>query len=152
MDTFLRNRQRMNDTGIIPLLELTLKSGGEIVRLAGDTEDCISNGLTYTAMPFAFSLPSSSSGETPKTTITIDNTGRGISQAMEEFVPGDVVKIRLMVVDRKDVNTVKISIPLPIQNVSINITTATADAGWGTILDQRSVLVVANPFTAPGLF
>lgn len=151
--TFLERRQRVTDVQApLTLLEISMKSGADTLYLVNDTSDWTSNGQAYLGFPFRITMPDDVSGQTPKATIEIDNTGRSLTQDLEAFQPGDVVRAVLKVTDRADPDTIYASIPLPVTSVSVDQSTATASAGWGTLLDQRAVLINANPFTTPGIF
>ena len=145
--------QRVTDAdGILLLLELTAPSFGTTVRLVNDTQDCVSNGNTYVAFPFRFTLPDDIPGQVARARLEIDNVGREITADLESLQPNEIITATIKVVDRGDVDSVFREFVLPVSRVSVTPTAATAECGVDYIMRQATVRLRANPFTTPGIF
>lgn len=153
MSTFLERKQRVTDTsGILIFLEVSANSFPEVLRIVNDTQDWVSNGVTYIGAPFGFKLPDDTMGQIPRAVLTIDNVGRGMTQDLEALVPGDLVMAKIMISDRANPNIIERSYYLPMAGVSVNTRTVTANCGYDQIMRQQAVRLRYNPFTAPGAF
>lgn len=152
MATFLEERQRVTDRGVLVLLEVSAPTMPDTLRIVNDTQDVTSNGVIYTGCPFGFKLPDDTTGASPRATLTIENVGRSITEDLEGLPPGDMLMAKIMIVSRTDPNTVSRSFIVPITSVSANQTSATAMCGYDYIMRQQGVRKRYNPFTAPGLF
>lgn len=153
MSTFLERRQRVTDpTGTLMLLEVSAPSFPEVLRIANDTQDWVSNGLLFVGMQFGFKLPDDVSGQAPRAQLILSNGGRSITEDLERLAPGELVTARLMITDRADPNVIEQDHYLPMTSVSVNSQTASAACGVDFLTRQQAVRLRANSFTLPGIF
>ena len=152
MSTFIENRQRLTDDGILLFLELSAPSIEGTLRIVSDTQDWTRGGNLYTGFPFGFTLPDDSSGQTPRTVLTISNVGRSLTADLEGMTPGDILMARLVITDRKTPEIAEQSFALPVTLVSVNSATVTAQLGVDHLMRQQSVRVRYTPFLTPGIF
>lgn len=151
--TFTERKQRVTDTsGLLLFLEIGAPSFLDTLRIVNDTQDWISNGLTYLACPFGFKLPDDNAGQTPRAQLVIDNIGLGMTQDLEALQPNELVMCRLMISDRADPNAYERTYRLPMTMASASTGQVTAQLGVDFLMRQQSVRLRANPFTTPGLF
>lgn len=153
MSTFTERRQRVTDVaGTLMLLEVSAPSFPEILRIVNDTQDWVSNGVTYIGVQFGFKLPDDVSGQAPRAQLVLSNVGRAITEDLERLTPGELVTARLMITDRAEPNVIEQDHYLPMTSVSVNTQTATAACGVDYLTRQQAVRLRFNPQTSPGLF
>lgn len=150
--SFVENRQRLTDDGILLFLELSAPSIEGTLRLVNDNTDHTRGGNLYTGFPFGFTMPDDSSGQTPRTVLTISNVGRAITADLEGMVPGDVLMAKIVITDRATPEVAEQSFSLPVTLVSVNSATVTAQLGVDHLMRQQSVRVRQTPFMVPGIF
>ena len=147
-----RNQRVTNDTGHVELLEITNTSFTEPMRIANDTTDWVSNGLSYIGIPFGFTTPEDVSGSAPRMKLAIDNVGRGLTDELERLTAGSITMAKLMVVARDTPNIVEITYWLPITQVTVNTTVAQATASVDEMMRRMACKQIASPHTLPGIF
>lgn len=151
---FRRNRQRVTDSdGVVVLIEITRSSFSAPFRLANDTKPWVSQGVTYVGYPFAFTLPDSADGESPKMLLEMDNTGGDILRELEAInEPGEEMWCNVYVVDRSmpDIHTLKFSLPIAV--VSVDSASISARPSMDSILNRSAVTMRYDKRTAPGIF
>jgi len=153
VSSFLERRQRRSDPdGPLLLLAITAPSLAATLRLANDTRDWVSGGNTYLGVRFGFTLPEDQSGQAPRAVLQLESVGRGITDDLETLAPGEIVTARLMLTDRANVNRIERAWLLPMTQVSVNATTASAHCGVDFILRQQAVRIRYTPHSAPGVF
>ena len=153
MSTFTENRQRVTDpTGILLFLEVRASSFVDVLRLVSDTQNWQSNGVEYIGIPFGFKLPDDTAGQVPRSVLTIENVGRGITQDLEALQPNEVVSAKLMIADKGSPSLIERTINLPMTTISVNPTAATAQCGVDSMMRQQSVLLRFTPHLTPGIF
>lgn len=153
LNTFSTRNQRITNTvGHTELLEITNRSFSGALRIANDVVDWMSQGVSYTGMPFGFTLPDDVSGQAPRMRLSIDNVGRGISDELERLQPGSTTMARLIIVARDTPDVHEHIFYLPITGVTINGATAQATCSVDALMRQAACRQVANPFTLPGVF
>lgn len=108
--------------------------------------------LLLIGFPFTFKLPDDVSGQTPRAQLVIDNVGRGMTDDLERLQPNELVMARILISDRADPDTIFRTLYLPMTQVSVNASTATAQCGVDYLMRGAAVRLVANPFTLPGAF
>jgi len=153
MSDFLERRQRVTDPDApLVLLEITAASFTGPLQVVNDTRNWTSNGVEYIGLPFAFTLPDDSMGQTPRAQLVMDNVGRGIAEELERLLPNEPVTAVLRLTDRADPNVIAHEYTLPLTHVSLTGTTATARCGVDFLMRQQSVQLRATPYTLPGIF
>lgn len=153
MTSFLERRQRVTDpAGTLVFLEMSAPSFAETLRIVNDTQNWTSNGVEFIGYTFRFKLPDDSSDQTPQAQLEIGNAGRSITEDLEALQPNETVMAKIMISDRADPDAIESTFYLPLTQVSVTGTVATAKCGVEFIMRQRAVRVVANPFTLPGIF
>ncbi|RZZ90590.1 DUF1833 family protein [Pseudoxanthomonas winnipegensis] len=153
MSTFIERRQRRTDTeSILLFAEISATSFADTLRIVNDTRNWVSNGVEYIGFPFGFKLPDDVSGQTPRAQLVIDNVGRGMTDDLERLQPNELVMAKILISDRADPDTIFRTLYLPMTQVSVNASTATAQCGVDYLMRQRAVRLVCNPYTLPGAF
>lgn len=147
-----RNQRVTDDVGHIELLEVTNPSFSETMRICNDTQDFVSQGVSYIALPFGFTLPDDVSGQAPRMQLKMDNVGRGVSDELERLQPGTVTMAKLIIVPRDMPDTHEHVFWLPMTGVSINGASAAATCSVDDLMRQAACKQIANPFTLPGVF
>ena len=85
-----------SDDPPLVLLEITHPNLSTPVRVVGDTQDLVSNGVTFVAMGFRVRLPDEINGQQPRAELAVDNVGRELMQWIEQSAGGRNAKVRLM--------------------------------------------------------
>lgn len=153
MTSFTERRQRVTDTsGMLVFLEITAPSFSGPLQAVNDTKNWISNGIEFIGVPFGFKLPDDKNDDASRTQLVMDNVGRSMTEELESLQPNEVVMCKLMISDRADPNTIERTFFLPLTQVSVSGTTATAQAGVDFLMRQQAVRLRANPHTVPGIF
>jgi len=145
--------QRVTDKqGQVVLLEITCASFSGPLRIANDTINHTFNGDEFIGLPFYFKLPDRRQDGAPRAQLAIDNVGRGLTDELENFIPGNTAMARIIVCRKSTPLTVAHEVYIPLTNVSVNQTVATADCGIGFITQQKAVKRRHTPLHSPGLF
>lgn len=153
MTSFSEKNQRItNDTGHVELLEITNPSFTDPMRIANDLEDFVSQGVSYIALPFGFTLPEDVTGSAPRLKLAMDNVGRGLTDELEKLLPGSTTMAKLIIVARDTPNIHEHVFWLPLTQVTVTSTSAQATAGVDELMRRSACKQVANPFTLPGIF
>nr|WP_202405078.1 DUF1833 family protein [Xanthomonas sp. LMG 8992] len=134
------------------MLELTAASFIATLRIVNDTRNWMSNGVEYIGYPFRFKEPDDTAGQTPRAQLTLDNVGRGITDDLERLQPNETVMAKVMVTDRAAPSVIERVFYLPLTAVSVDGTTATAQAGVDYLMRQQAMKLRATPYTTPGIF
>lgn len=151
--TFQERNQRITDkVGHIELLEITNASFPDPMRICNDVQDAVSQGVSYIALPFGFTLPEDSSGSAPRMRLVMDNVGRGISDALEGLTPGSVTMAKLIIISRATPDKHEHVFWLPLTQVAVSGTSAQATAGVDDMVRQSACKQRATPFTLTGIF
>lgn len=152
MSSFLERRQRVTDTsGTLILLEVSAPSFPEVLRLADDTRDWTSNGVTYVGVQFGIKMPDDVAGQSPRAQLVLSNVGRAITEDLEGLAPGELVTARLMVTDRANADVIEEDHYLPMVAVSVTPQTATASCGVDHLMRQQGVRLRFNAHNTPGV-
>lgn len=147
-----RNQRLTNTVGHVELLEVTNPSFTGPMHICNDVQDFISQGVTYIALPFGFSLPDDVSGQAPRMNLVMDNVGRDISTELERLLPGTTTMARLIIAARDTPDVHEHVFWMPLTGVVINGSSARATASVDELMRQAACKQIANPFTLPGIF
>lgn len=151
--TLHTNNQRVtNPGGPLELLEVTNPSFSEPMRICNDFEDVVSQGVAYIGIPFRFTLPEDAKDANPQLSLELDNVGRGITDELERLQPGSVTMARLIVVDRTALDVHAHVYFLPLTNVNVTPTVASAKASADYWMRQSACKQIADPHHLPGIF
>lgn len=150
---FIERRQRVTDTaGVLLFLEVDAPSFTEPLRAVNDTRNWTSNGIEYVGVPFGFKLPDDITGQTPRAQLVMANVGTDFVAQLERLAPNETVLARLMLSDRANPDYIARDLYLPITQVSVTGTTATAQCGVDFLMRQQAVRLRATPYLLPGIF
>lgn len=134
------------------LLEITHDQLDDPLRVVNDTQDLTSNGDTYTGYPFRISLPTDVDRELPRAVLTIDNTGRELTQWLDNSNGGQGAQVRVMQIMRDDPDTIEFEITLDLLNVSQSPLEIRAELGYDDTLNLAGLPITHRPDISPGLF
>lgn len=153
MTSFAERRQRVTDTeGPLLFLEISAPSMPERLRVVNDTQNWTSQGVEYIGFPFGFKLPDDTAGQVPRAQLVIDNVGRSMTEDLERIGPNELVMAKLMVSDRANPNVYERVFNLPMTNVSVGVSTVTAQLGVDFMMRAQAVRLRFTPHLTPGLF
>ena len=122
------------------------------VRITNNTEDVMSNGDLFIAMPFEITLPDDLSQGQPRADLSIDNVGRVLTQWLDDSAGGDGATVLLQQILFSAPDVIEWSATMDLFNVSMNSSRVTATLAFANFLDKPGVRVIYRPDTAPGLF
>lgn len=155
-DYSLTARRRLSETSAaeLPLflLEISHADLPEPVRVVGDSQDLISNGMTYVGMGFRITLPDERQGQQPRAELSVDNVGRELMQWVEGSAGGRGARVRIMQVLRSAPNIVEWEIEMDLSNIRANAREVTGELGFPHLLDMPAVQVRADSTVMPGIF
>lgn len=145
--------QRVNDgQGLLILLSIEHPSLSGPVKVVSDTRSVISNGETYTPLPFAITLPNDKNKEVPRARLQVDNVGRELTGELERLPPGAALQATIRVVYRATPNFIDYEFTSPLSNIKVDQLTVTATMGPDDIMRRPATLLRFDPITAPALF
>lgn len=146
-----RNQRLTNDVGHIELLEVSNPSFSEPMRICNDTQDFVSQGISYIGLMFGFTLPDDVAGQAPRMRLGMDNVGRGVSDELERRLPGTTTMAKLIIVPRDMPDVHQHVYWLPMSSVSISGASAQASCSVDDLMRRAACLQMANPHTLPGI-
>ncbi len=153
---FIEKLQRTTGKKPLVLIEMSAPSFADTLYLANDTRawtvDFGSGPQEFIALPFRLKLPDDVAGSSGSIQIQIDNTGREMTQELENMPPNQIITGRIFLTDRDSPNDIFTSFVMPITRVQVNAKAATASGGMDSLLRQQAVRKRANNFTLPGGF
>lgn len=147
-----RNQRLSNPTGHVELLEITNPSFSGPMRIVNDAEDCVSQGNSFIALPFGFTLPEDVSGSAPRMKLAMDNVGRGVTDELERRLPNTITMAKLILAKRDTPDVHEHVYWLPLTDVVVDGATAQATASTDALTRVAACKQIANPFTLPGIF
>lgn len=151
--TFRENNQRItNPSGPVELLEISNPSFSAPLRIANDSVDWVSQGVTYVAAGFGFKLPADAQGAAPRMQLTISNIGTGLTDELEGLPPGTRTMAKLIVIDRAAPDQHEHVYWLPITRVVCTPSDVSATAGVDEAMRQSACRQIASPHLLPGIF
>jgi hypothetical protein len=136
------------------LLEITHPSWAGPVRLVNNTEDVVSNALTFTAFPFSVVLPTDDEGSAPRLRVSVANTTRIIVAEMRA-VAGSRTRVTasLSIVSTIDADTAIADFPdFDLVNVSYNADVMTFDLVVDPFMTEAFPALSFAPSLTPGIF
>lgn len=136
----------------VVLLEIDHADLTAPVRVVNDTQDLVSNGQTYTAVPFRFVMPDDVEGQMPRAQLAVDNIGRELMQWVESSAGGKGSTVRVMQVLRSNPDLVEWDVTMGLSNVSATMTEVTADITFDNLMARPAVRVSYRPDSHPGVF
>jgi hypothetical protein len=147
--SFTENRQRQNkpNNGVLLFLTVEADSFTGPLEIVADTQDWDSNGVTYTGVPFGFTLPDDVPGQSSRAQLVMSNVGGGVSEELELLGPNEIVTATFQIADRSAPDTIFREIPVPLVGVSVSGATVAAQCGWDHIMRQQAVRIRAGSET-----
>lgn len=140
------------DDPFLVLVEITHPDLAIPIRVVNNTENIISNGDEFFAIPFEITLPDSKDQQVPKARLSVDNVGRELTQWLEVSQGGKGAKCRIMQILASDPDVVEFDMTMDLTGLSINNLTVSGELGFRDTLNQSAVAVRYDPRTAPGLW
>jgi hypothetical protein len=134
------------------LLEITHPQLAVPVRVVRDTQDLVSNGETFIALPFEISLPDDIEGQLPRAPIRIDNIGRELTQWLDASDGGRGAQARVMLVMRDDPDVLEYDVTLDLLNVKQNGAFVTGELGYENTLALPALAASYRPDNTPAIF
>lgn len=134
------------------LIEITHESLANPVRVTNAGADIISNSNLFINCPFRVTLPSDNEGSVPVVTLELTNIGRSLSYWIDQSLGARDAQARIMLVMKSNPDQVEYEICTDIQSMTMNMVTISARLGFENLLNKRSVPIIYNFETAPGLF
>jgi hypothetical protein len=136
----------------IALLEIIHSSLSEPLRCCNDTQSVIRNGNTYVALPFSVVRPDQVENQSPIATLTIDNIGQELTDAIERNGGLKGAKARIMEVFLSDPDTAIFDVTMDLNGIGVNWQSVTGKLSFENLLDKPSIQLTYRPDTAPGVF
>lgn len=141
------------DEVFVPLLKIDHASFDSPVCICYNTEQVISNGLTYAPYPFQINLPDAVGDQMPQVTVTIDNTDLSINDAIRTL-SGDAPSVTFSLVLASSPDTIEIG-PLVYSLTSVTADKNTIQGTMGfedDVFNQQIPNPNYTPSNSPGLF
>lgn len=134
------------------LLEIEHPALPAPVRVVSDTQNIVSNGHTFVAVPFRTVLPDDFEGQLPKARLSIDNIGRELMQWIETSAGGAGATCRFMQVMRSRQDLIEWEITTNLYNVRASFAEVSADLGYENLFNRSACALSYRPDVAPGVF
>lgn len=151
--TFREDNQRVtNPSGTIELLEISNPAFSAPLRIANDSSDWVSQGVTYSAAAFGFRLPEDTGGAAPRMQLSVSNVGNDITAELEGLPPSTRTMAKLIVIGRNAPDVHQHTYWLPITRVTCTPSEIAATAGVDEVMRQPACRLVASPHVLPGIF
>ena len=122
------------------------------VRVVNDTQDLVSNGDTYIAMPFRCTLPDDFENQLPKARLSVDNIGKELMYWIETSNGGNGSTVTMSQVMRSRPDTIEWSITMNLYNVSCTMQEVSGELGYENLFSRKAIQLQYRPNTAAGLF
>lgn len=142
--------QESNDP-FLTLLTLSHSSFPSDIRLVNNTEDIVSNGLTYIAFPMKIILPRDDGETTREVSIEFDNVSLELMNELRTVTTFINVKLEMVLASIPDAVQISFS-ELKIQNVTYNKTKVTARLFLDSFLNTEISSEKYTPTSYPGIF
>lgn len=134
------------------LLEINHPDLAVPVRVVNDTQDLVSNGETYIAMPFRCTLPDDFENQLPKARLSVDNIGKDLMYWIETSNGGNGSTVTMSQVMRSRPDTVEWSITMNLYNVSCTMQEVSGELGYENLFSRKAIQLQYRPNNSPGLF
>lgn len=147
-----RQLQRVDDPhGVVMLLRID-EGLGEVVRIASDTRDWVSNGEAFIGIPMDIQPPQDVSGENSRAQISIGNPGRELVGELEKMAPGQALEVTLMLISRARPDVIEWEYVAGASVATANPISVSLTIGNDHLFRGRAVKLRYDPETAPGIF
>lgn len=137
-----------------PLFLLTIDHPDlpEPVRVVNDTDDLLSNGNTFQALPFRLQLPDDPEFGKSKARLAIDNVGRTLTEWLETSRGGTGATVLIQVVLRSDPDTIQYDTSMDLTNITMTNEEVSGVLSYEDILNKPGLVLTYSPATSPGLY
>lgn len=137
---------------LLLIIEITHADLATPARFVSDTQDLVSNGNTYYAVPFRYVLPDDPEQGNATAQLQIDNVGRALVQWLEISSGGAGAQITMGQVLRSAPDAIEWTVTMDLTNISMDAMQVTADLGFRNLFEILAVPVTYTPSVAPGLY
>lgn len=121
------------------------------IYVVNNTEDVVSNGNTFQAIPFRFQLPGEDGESLSQVTLTIDNVSKLLVTGVRSI--STPLDLKLQVVLNSDPDTVEAGdFDMKIRDVSYNALQMSGRCNFNDLLNEPYPAHTYNPVDYPGLF
>lgn len=134
------------------LLEITHPTLTSPIRVVNDTQDITCNQNFYIAYPFRFIPPDDFENQSPKATLSIDNTGKDLMYWIETSGGGSGSLVKIMSIMRSQPDLIEWDITLELSNVRASMAEISADLGYENLYSRSAVSKKYRPDNSSGLF
>lgn len=134
----------------LTLLTISHPSLTEPLRCVNNIENVVSNGYTYTAVPFFVELPTENSETPGEARLRIDNIDRAIVQVIREIAEPPSVSIAVVLASQPDIEEVRID-GLVLKNVGYDVGTVQGALSFDE-LAVEPICELITPDRFPGLY
>lgn len=125
---------------------------GTDVYINNSNQDVVSNGNTYIACGFNFTLPNQDSNSTPRASISIDNIGKPILRYIYQTNGGFGTIVTVHIVLKTSPDVYEHTVIADLSSVNIDAKQVSFQITEGEYLQRKSVPFTYREFLAPGLF
>lgn len=149
----MRAQLQAVDDGDGVLLLLRIEEGlSDVVRVASDTRNWVSNGETYIGIPMKVQLPQDVQGETSRAQLVIANPGRELIGEFEALAPGVALDVTLMLISRAKPDLIEWEYVAGASVATADSTNISLNLGNDDMFRGPAVRLRYDPSTAPGIF
>ncbi len=122
------------------------------VRVVNDTQNLVSGGNTYTALPFRLVWPDDQESTAPRCRLAVDNVGAELMTWLEASGGGHGAQVTLMQVLPSTPNVVEISVQLDVLSITATVTEVQIELGFDNVFFKPLTRIQYRPDTHPGVF
>ena len=134
------------------LLEIDHPELAEPIYIVNDTQDVVSNTITYIAFPFICKLPDDFENQLPKASISITNVGKELMYWIETTSGGQGSTCTFKQILRSNPDVVEWEITMSLFNVQVDVQNVSAELGFENLFGKPAISMKYRPDNSPGLF
>ena len=147
-----RQLQKVDDGDGIVLLMRIDEGLSDVVRVANDTRNWVSNNETFVGIPMKVQLPQDVQGETSRAQLVVSNPGRDLIGEFEALAPGKALDITLMLISRAAPDVIEWEYVAGATLATANSAEITLSLGNDDLFRGPAVRLRYDPSTSPGIF
>lgn len=141
--------QESNDP-FLSLLTLSHTNFGTL-HFVNNSEEIISNGMTFVPFPFTLVLPADDGEAVKDIQLLLDNTSLELIEELRSIT--DYIQVQIQLVLAANPDLVEVEVPgLKINNIEYNVSTITATLVLDNFLNTELASERYTPIFYPGLF
>lgn len=121
------------------------------LRFSSDAVDTVSNGHTYTALPFTIELPADTDDSLPEVKLSIDNVGREMAETIRALTTAPTVRVSVVLASAPDVLEAG-PLEFRLASADVDAVQVSGTLAWESLLAEPFPADSFLPSTHPAVF